>query len=222
MAWRKSPASLVALFEAVLPDDPRLERRQMFGYPCTFLHGNMCVGLHQEDLVLRLDEAGRAALLAVPGAAPFEPMPGRPMKGYFVAGPRLLENPEALRSFVLRSVAHVASLPQKPAKAARAAKAAKADAGPSRSAVRSSRAGVAESPKKGSASNDRASPPATRSTAATGKATSRAATRGTTARPTAPARPARPPAKKATAAKQSPPRRPRSPTDRPPRGGAAK
>lgn len=39
-AWRKSPDDLVALFYAALPDDPRVERRQMskgssFRGPCT-------------------------------------------------------------------------------------------------------------------------------------------------------------------------------------------
>jgi hypothetical protein len=32
--WRKSPDALIVLFDAALLDDPRVERRKMFGYPC--------------------------------------------------------------------------------------------------------------------------------------------------------------------------------------------
>ena len=33
MAWEKAPRALVELFAESLPDDPRIERRKMFGYP---------------------------------------------------------------------------------------------------------------------------------------------------------------------------------------------
>ena len=41
MAWKKAPAALIDLFGASLPDDPRIERRQMFGYPAAFVNGNL-------------------------------------------------------------------------------------------------------------------------------------------------------------------------------------
>jgi len=52
--WRKSLTQLVDLFVAVLPDQPNVERRQMFGYPCAFVNGNMFTGLHQGSLIVRL------------------------------------------------------------------------------------------------------------------------------------------------------------------------
>ena len=45
MAWTKAPQSLVDLFTESLPDDPRIERRKMFGFPSVFVGGNMCAGL---------------------------------------------------------------------------------------------------------------------------------------------------------------------------------
>ena len=60
MAWRKAPESLVSLFHASLPDDPRVEHRKMFGYPAAFTDGHLFAGLHQEDLILRLTESDRA------------------------------------------------------------------------------------------------------------------------------------------------------------------
>lgn len=59
MAWQKSSPELIARFGACLPDDPLIERRQMFGYPCAFVNGKMFVGLHEENLIMRLDEVGR-------------------------------------------------------------------------------------------------------------------------------------------------------------------
>ena len=54
MAWRKSPQSLVDLFDDVVPDRPEMERRQMYVYPAAFVNGDMCMGLNQEDFIVRL------------------------------------------------------------------------------------------------------------------------------------------------------------------------
>lgn len=113
MKWRKSPAGLITTFDAVVPADPRVERRKMFGYPCAFVGGNMFTGLHQEDLILRLPEAERAEFLRFPGARTFEPMPGRPMKEYAVVPPGMLDHPGELRTWLARSLAYAASLPVK-------------------------------------------------------------------------------------------------------------
>jgi TfoX/Sxy family transcriptional regulator of competence genes len=125
MAWRKSPAELIASFEAVLPADPRVEPRKMFGYPCAFVGGNMFIGLHQENMVLRLSEGDREKYLAQPGATIFEPMPGRAMREYVVATPALLADRAALARWVGRAFSYAASLPVK-AKKKPAAKANRA------------------------------------------------------------------------------------------------
>jgi TfoX/Sxy family transcriptional regulator of competence genes len=111
MNWRKSPEALVATFQAALPDDGSAEPRQMFGYPAAFVNGRMATGLHQEDLILRLPEGRRNALLAQPGARIFEPMPGRPMKGYVVVPPAIVGNAAELRAWMREAIAHTASLP---------------------------------------------------------------------------------------------------------------
>jgi TfoX/Sxy family transcriptional regulator of competence genes len=55
----------------------------MFGGPAYFVNGNMFAGVLGEQLMVRLDADDRAELLdADPGAVPFEPMPGRPMREY--------------------------------------------------------------------------------------------------------------------------------------------
>src|SRR5262245_38741897 len=118
MAWRKSPPELIETFHAALPPDPKAERRQMCGYPASFVNGNMWTGLHQENMILRLGEPARSELLAVPGAAVFEPMKGRPMKEYVVVPPKLLDDGKSLRKWVTRAFEYAQSLPpkKKPAK----------------------------------------------------------------------------------------------------------
>jgi len=120
MAWLKSPPALIARFDQLLPDDPRVERRKMFGYPAAFVNGRMFAGLHQGDLVLKLAADDRALLQRGGHARPFEPMPGRPM-GDFVAvrGEDIPDGP-VMAAWVAQAFAQVAALPPKPAKAAKA------------------------------------------------------------------------------------------------------
>jgi TfoX/Sxy family transcriptional regulator of competence genes len=111
--WQRSSPELVARFQAALPDDPRVERRSMFGYPAAFVGGNLFAGLHEERCLLRLGDAQRAALLAEPGAHPFEPMPGRAMREYVVVPPRLVAERGALVQWLAEAFRHARTLPPK-------------------------------------------------------------------------------------------------------------
>ncbi len=74
MAWKKSSEGLKAIFNTALPADPRVKRRQMFGYPSALVNGHLFTGLHEERMVVRLDEAERNELLGLEGACIFEPV----------------------------------------------------------------------------------------------------------------------------------------------------
>lgn len=114
MAWQKSPAALIARFDELLPDDPRVERRKMFGYPAAFVNGRLFAGLHQSDLVLKLPAEDRALLQAGGHARAFQPMPGRAMGDFVaVAGDSLPPGP-VMAAWVARALQHVAALPPKP------------------------------------------------------------------------------------------------------------
>jgi TfoX/Sxy family transcriptional regulator of competence genes len=117
--WTKSPVWLVEAFDAALPDDVDVERRQMFGYPAAFVGGNMATGLFQEQLIVRLPEERRATLLAEPGSLPFEPMPGRAMKEYVVVSPALVSDARELKRWIAEAAAYAASLPARAARTAR-------------------------------------------------------------------------------------------------------
>ena len=82
MAWTKSPQSLIDLFEKSVPSGTSVSRRKMFGYPAAFANGNLFIGLHQNDFIMRLSDEDRARFNAKFGERPFEPMPGRAMREY--------------------------------------------------------------------------------------------------------------------------------------------
>jgi len=40
-----STAALVDLFTGLAPEDPQVEQKKMFGWPCCFVNGNLFAGL---------------------------------------------------------------------------------------------------------------------------------------------------------------------------------
>ena len=116
MNWRKSPEALVRTFDTLVPDDPDVERRKMFGYPAAFVGGNLFMSLFQDSFVLRLSDDDRRALLAYDGAAPFEPMPGRPMREYVTAPPAMVARPRTLAPWIRKALEQGRSVPPKGAK----------------------------------------------------------------------------------------------------------
>ena len=111
----KAPQTLVDLFAESTPDDPRVERRKMFGYPSIFVGGNMGAGVFQDRIFARLSAADRAALPG--GGEDFEPMPGRAMTGYVLVPDDIVADEEALAATIAKAVAFTATLPPKEKKA---------------------------------------------------------------------------------------------------------
>jgi TfoX/Sxy family transcriptional regulator of competence genes len=123
--WRKSSSALVDRFHEVVAGIEGLEVRKMFGYPAGFVGGNMAVGLHQENMIVRLPDDERAGRLAA-GWSQFAPMPGRPMREYVALPPEVVADPHQARHWAERAAAYVRTLPPKPPKAARGERATKA------------------------------------------------------------------------------------------------
>jgi hypothetical protein len=112
LTWERSPDALVERFAAMLEGFPAAERRRMFGYPAAFVGGNLATALHGPRWVVRLGADDLAAAGAV-GATPFEPAPGRTMRGWLVLPPAVVEDDAALAEWIDRSLAFAASLPPK-------------------------------------------------------------------------------------------------------------
>lgn len=111
--FAKSPPELVARFEALAARFPGAERRQMFGYPALFVGGNLATGLFADRWMIRLPDGALAELAAMPGGGPFEPMPGRAMKGYATLPDDVVAEEARLEAWVRRSIEHAATLPAK-------------------------------------------------------------------------------------------------------------
>lgn len=111
--FEKSPIELVERFAAVAARHPQAQPRKMFGYPALFAGGNYATGLFADRWVARLSPDDLAAVLALPGAAPFSPMPGRAMSGWAALPRDVVADDAALDHWIGRAIAFAASLPPK-------------------------------------------------------------------------------------------------------------
>jgi TfoX/Sxy family transcriptional regulator of competence genes len=102
-----------AFFQSLLPKDPRVKVRPMFGNDAAFVNGNMFTGLFGKQLFVRLSEQDQEELLKEKGASKFAPMKGRPMSGYIVVPGAWRGDTEIASKWVARSLAWASGLPAK-------------------------------------------------------------------------------------------------------------
>ena len=114
MPLQKPTSALVARYEELAEVVPEADRKLVFGSPCCLVGGNMFFGVHATGVFVKLPPEQAAELLAE-GGAPFEPMPGRAMGGFFVL-------PDGdVTDWVRRSYEYATTLPPKVAKPRKAA-----------------------------------------------------------------------------------------------------
>lgn len=128
MAWGKSSAERLALFESLLADHPKVEQRKMFGMPMGFANGNIFFGLFEDRFLLRLSASDHQAFVEAFAARFFEPMPGRRSRHTLVVPDRVAADPALLQQWYEKALGHALSLPAKKAKARKKAAAKKAPA----------------------------------------------------------------------------------------------
>jgi hypothetical protein len=108
-----SPPELVDRFGMILERFPDLERRKMFGYPAAFVAaGHMVTGLHGSTWIVRLGEDEQDNLRDA-GGTDFEPMPGRPMKGFLSLPNDIIGEDDVVAEWVSRARTHALALPPK-------------------------------------------------------------------------------------------------------------
>ena len=105
-------AAVLSTFLSLVPDAAGVTSRPMFGNRAAFVNGNMFAGLFGDALFVRVDPDGRQSLLASGGSG-FEPMPGRPMRGYTCLAPDWQSALQAAGEWVDRALAYAAALPPK-------------------------------------------------------------------------------------------------------------
>jgi TfoX/Sxy family transcriptional regulator of competence genes len=113
-AWSKSPDELIETFGRAVERLPGVVSRKMFGYPAAFLNGNLFTGLFADRWFVRLSEEDGRQLSAA-GGTTFEPMPGRPMRGYLELPRDILADEARRDDWLVRSMRFAEGLPPKPA-----------------------------------------------------------------------------------------------------------
>jgi TfoX/Sxy family transcriptional regulator of competence genes len=112
MKFEKPNPEMIHIFDSVAPGrEHGTKTRKMFGNPCSFVNGNMFMGIHNNRIILRLSEADREKFVKLGGRI-FEPMPGRFMKEYVVV-PKEMKTSTELGPWVMNSLSYASSLPPK-------------------------------------------------------------------------------------------------------------
>ena len=109
-----------AAFSKLVPDEPAVTMRPMFGNLAAFVNGNMFSGLFGEDLFVRLPDE-QAAPIHKQGGRAFEPVPGHAMKGYVMVPTNWSSKPAATKTWISSALAFTRAMPPKVAKAKKTA-----------------------------------------------------------------------------------------------------
>lgn len=90
-------------------------KKKMFGGVGFLIHGNMCCGVYQDWLIVRIGLDGYEPALREPHARVFD-ITGRVMRGWVMVGPDGWSDDEQLEGWLGRAAAFAQSLPPKEAK----------------------------------------------------------------------------------------------------------
>jgi TfoX/Sxy family transcriptional regulator of competence genes len=113
LKWTKAPEELKARIDSLM-QGINCEKHPMFGYPAYFINKNMFAGLFQDKLFLRLSPEQVTTLRkSLPAIVNLEPMPGRPMKEYWVLPEELYNDAKKIQKALKEASEHCAKLPPK-------------------------------------------------------------------------------------------------------------
>jgi len=120
MPWEKVPPENETWLARMVADYPDAEKRKMFGCPVFFIGGNMWVGAHERNFILRLTLDDQEEILQHPAVTHFAPM-DRPMREYVLIPPEAYRDEDWFRGWLQRSADYVRALPPPVKAGARAA-----------------------------------------------------------------------------------------------------
>jgi len=89
-----------------------VDEKKMFGGVAYLVHGNMAVGVHGNDLMVRVGSDNHAEAMKRPHTRVFD-MSGRPMSGWLLVDAAGLTDPEVLADWIAQGVAYAQTLPPK-------------------------------------------------------------------------------------------------------------
>ena len=104
--------TLAGRARALLAKRPEFSEKKMFGGIGFLLNGNMCCGVHGEELIVRLAAERTDEALSEPHTRLFD-LTGRPMKGWILVRPPGTKTDKALSRWVEVSADFALTLPKK-------------------------------------------------------------------------------------------------------------
>jgi TfoX-like protein len=103
--------SLAKRIDELVKGKKGFTRKQMFGGIAYLLHGNMCVGVYKDELIIRHDPENSEEIIGQKNVRAFD-ITGRPMKGWSLVNSDGVKGAGLKRWFDL-SLAFAKSLPPK-------------------------------------------------------------------------------------------------------------
>ncbi|GAC1509772.1 MAG: hypothetical protein NVS1B3_12030 [Candidatus Dormibacteraceae bacterium] len=121
MKMPKPSEEAKAAFSKLVPAEPTVTIKPMFGQLSAFVNGNMFCGIFGEELMVRLPEA-EIATVKRQGGRDFEPMAGHKMSGYVIVAGDWRAKPAPAVTLIKKALAHTRAMPAKAPKKKAAAK----------------------------------------------------------------------------------------------------
>ena len=87
-------------------------KKKMFGGVGYLINGNICFGIQKESLVLRISQDKADELMKSEYFTPFD-ITGKPMKGWVLVSPDVLETDDELLEMLTLGVSFAETLPKK-------------------------------------------------------------------------------------------------------------
>lgn len=107
-----SDPELVERLRSILAHHRHIEARRMFGGVCFTLNGNICVGVHNKNLILRVGEARAEELLTRESVKPMD-LTGKVMKRWATILPEGIQTDAQLSGYAQLAIDFVETLPSK-------------------------------------------------------------------------------------------------------------
>ena len=102
----------------VLSDRDGVVEKRMVGGLSFLVHGNMCCGITDRALMVRVGAEGREQALREPHVRPMQ-LGGRTLSGFVCVEPAGFASDDALATWVQRGLDFVSGLPARPVRASR-------------------------------------------------------------------------------------------------------
>lgn len=112
----KTREELLEMFERTVDQYADAEKRDVLGFPCAYMNGNMVCGLREDDMMLRLSESDRETFLELEGARPFETDQEEDMSEFVVPPASLLADEALFDRWLGKAFTYVSTLPDKPSR----------------------------------------------------------------------------------------------------------